>query len=136
MYNLLRIVTTRVVVPEQVSTGLNDWLKATGDEMEMIDGISFVWNDTREVSVDADENGPILPFPLNVDGNEDESIILSAGGSDDVSDASFTAVGVLRILNPYNDDPKCLDGQMYVREIGKNGWIHWECSIRKREGCP
>ena len=60
MYNLLRIVTTRVVVPEQVSTRLYDWLKATGDEMEMIDGISFVWNVTGEVSVDADEDCPIV----------------------------------------------------------------------------
>ena len=49
-------MTTRVVVPEQVSTGLFDWLKANGDEMETIDGISFVWNDTGEVSVDADED--------------------------------------------------------------------------------
>ena len=102
MYNLLRIVTTRVVVPKQVSTGLYDWLKATGDEMETIDGISFVWNDTDEdgliisivqstgaVHADTDKDGPIVPFPLNADGNEDGSIILSAGGSDDVSDAPF-----------------------------------------------
>ena len=53
VYNLLRIVTTRVVVPEQVSTGLYDWLKATGDEMETIDSISFS-------HVDAEEDGPIV----------------------------------------------------------------------------
>ena len=24
---------------------------------------------------------------------------------------------------------------MYVWKIGKNGWIRWECSMRRREGC-
>ena len=40
-----------VVVPEQVTTGLYDWLKATGDEMGTIEGVSFVWNHTGDVSV-------------------------------------------------------------------------------------
>ena len=52
-------MTTRVVVPEQVSTGLYDWLKATGDEMETIDGISCVWNDT-------DEDGPIISIAQSI----------------------------------------------------------------------
>ena len=32
-------------------------------------------------------------------------------------------------------DKLCLDGQMYVRKIGKNGWIRWECCMRRREVC-
>ena len=43
----------KVFVPEQATTGLYDWLKATGDEMGTIEGVSFVWNHTDGVSVDA-----------------------------------------------------------------------------------
>ena len=80
VYNLLRIVTTRVVVPEHVSTGLYDWLKTTGDEMEMIDGISFVWNDTGEVSADTDKDGPIVSIipstgAVHADTDEDGPIV-------------------------------------------------------------
>ena len=72
-------------VPEQVSTGSYDWLKATGDEMGTIEGISCVWNHTHDVSMDAcyaDENVPIVlndvPIMLNVYGNEHEWVTLTA----------------------------------------------------------
>ena len=32
-------------------------------------------------------------------------------------------------------DKICLEGHMYVRKIAKNGWIRWECSMRRRDGC-
>ena len=101
-----------VVVPEQVSTGMYDWLKATGDGLGAIEGISFVWNDTgaqNSTGDDDDDAGddipivPIVPivhnstgdddtdvpFPLHVDGNDDDWDILSAGGKDDDTDVPF-----------------------------------------------
>ena len=43
----------KVFVPEQVTTRLYDWLKASGDEMGTIERLPFVWNHTDGVSVDA-----------------------------------------------------------------------------------
>ena len=36
-----------------MTTGLYDWLKATGEEIGTIEGVSFVWSHAADVSVGA-----------------------------------------------------------------------------------
>ncbi len=109
--------------------------------MGTIEFISFVWNHTHDVSMDAcyaDEHVPIVlsdvPVMLNVYGNKDEWVTLTAGGNDDggsslgndddvvrairsnygvvsyiTRDKRLTPVCLLQMLSLFIDDPNAMN---------------------------